>query len=306
MIDYLAFTFPDGLNLEDIQELFGSRSWSPLGHGMMGYRSAMMSSHILILSDGQPGMGLHVICTGQACRMLELENVVTEWSTFLTTIRERGASITRIDIANDDKTGIIPLAAVEQAIMDDLETVSTHFRTYKIDMSGKRGQGIGKTFYFGHRSSEAMVRIYDKAQEQGVNSHWVRVEMEFKGDKARQVAAMIEEGRTEELAGVLRGLLDFKVPNPAQKERSRWRTVEWWADFLDNAKKVRFEVVKQVEKTIDEVRQWLFKQVAPSLAVLVEYAGGNFGDLLDMVDSGRYRLKPHHRMMLANAGVVTK
>jgi hypothetical protein len=46
----------------------------------------------------------------------------------------------------------------------------------------------GDTFYLGSRSSEKMVRVYDKGKEQGVPQDWLRIEMEFKGESASRAA----------------------------------------------------------------------------------------------------------------------
>lgn len=46
----------------------------------------------------------------------------------------------------------------------------------------------GDTFYLGSRSSEKMVRCYDKGKEQGLDTQWLRIEMEFKGDAASRAA----------------------------------------------------------------------------------------------------------------------
>lgn len=44
----------------------------------------------------------------------------------------------------------------------------------------------GDTVYLGSRSSERMMRVYDKAAEQGVRADWLRVEMEFKEGEAHR------------------------------------------------------------------------------------------------------------------------
>jgi hypothetical protein len=49
------------------------------------------------------------------------------------------------------------------------------------------------TVYFGSRTSETMVRIYEKGKEQGVDLDWTRFELEIKGDKA--VAVMSDCAR---------------------------------------------------------------------------------------------------------------
>ena len=43
------------------------------------------------------------------------------------------------------------------------------------------------TVYFGSRTSDLMVRIYEKGKESGTGLDWVRVELEIKGDKAKTI-----------------------------------------------------------------------------------------------------------------------
>lgn len=45
------------------------------------------------------------------------------------------------------------------------------------------------TVYFGSRTSETMVRVYDKGKEQRTDLDWTRFELEIKGDKAKVVMA---------------------------------------------------------------------------------------------------------------------
>lgn len=46
----------------------------------------------------------------------------------------------------------------------------------------------GDTCYIGSRSSEKMIRCYDKGAEQNVDTPWLRIEMEFKGESAARAA----------------------------------------------------------------------------------------------------------------------
>lgn len=43
------------------------------------------------------------------------------------------------------------------------------------------------TLYFGSRTSEVMLRLYDKGAQMGVSKDWKRLELEIKGDKAHAV-----------------------------------------------------------------------------------------------------------------------
>lgn len=48
------------------------------------------------------------------------------------------------------------------------------------------------TVYFGARTSDLMIRIYEKGKETGTGLDWVRVELEIKGDKAKAILADCE------------------------------------------------------------------------------------------------------------------
>lgn len=48
------------------------------------------------------------------------------------------------------------------------------------------------TVYFGSRTSETMIRVYEKGKEQQTDLDWVRFEIELKGDKAKVVMADID------------------------------------------------------------------------------------------------------------------
>lgn len=70
--------------------------------------------------------------------------------------------------------------------------VRGHFRTVQPLTKGTVGEGgaivEATTVYFGSRTSEVMVRIYEKGKQQNTELDWIRVELEIKGDKAKVVA----------------------------------------------------------------------------------------------------------------------
>jgi hypothetical protein len=100
---------------------------------------------------------------------------------------DAGYNITRIDIAID-------LHGFPFSVMDVAkERQSSAYIGRKRVVTVIDGVA-GATLYVGSRQSEKMVRVYDKAAEQGVFGAWIRCEVEYKGDTAKN-AGMAVVGR---------------------------------------------------------------------------------------------------------------
>lgn len=302
-VDWLGFSFPDGVQPEDVADLVGLTGWVEMSRGANGYRRGYQRGSVQVLFDGQPGMGVHVEASGKGCRELENAGAVTDWQQFLGNLLEEGAQMSRLDVAFDDQApageeGAIDLEQVVRSIRAG-EVVS-RYRGFKVDESGELADpGVtGKTVYFGSAKSDTRIRLYDKARQMGVPEHWVRAELQARDGKAHELARMIVNAGVGACAGVLRGLLDFKVPDLADSNRWRWQTAGWWDAFLCSVEKVRLTIAK-VARTLEDAYAWMERQVAPTLAVLVEASGGSLKRIGDLVRENRWRLKPHHRQMLA-------
>ena len=99
------------------------------------------------------------------------------------------ASCSRIDIAFD----LYGYEIDPKRIYDDWKRgkLQTSARTLSPLTSAVRdGEGNiseASTLYIGSRSSDVMVRMYEKGKEQGTDEDWLRVEIEVKGDKAKSI-----------------------------------------------------------------------------------------------------------------------
>lgn len=321
--DWLAFTVQ--INLQTVLEWLtpvghSGADWVVLAHGGLGYRSAVQRGHVKVFYDGQPGMGVHVVMSGQALRQWEVESGLRsegDWQAFLRTlVKERECRLTRLDAAMDDKgeEGVLSMAVMEQAARAG-HLVSRFHHCQRIgsdkwSLSNPEDSRQGETLYFGSRSSLMFVRIYNKAAEMGESFHHVRVEMEAKKENAGQLAEKFLEGGWRAVVGVLRAYLDFKEPEDGDGNKSRWETAEWWDTFLDRCEKVSLCVARVVNRSLERVKAWLFRQAAPSLAVLVatierecDVSGANarreaVKAFYGLVEYGRPRLKAKHKMMI--------
>jgi DNA relaxase NicK len=155
-------------------------------------------------------------------------------------------------------------------------------------------RGEGETLEIGSRSSERYVRAYDARG-------FTRVELELKGDQAGAFQAVLLAPDDEFVAsavGVLRAVVDF-VDASSSSNISRAKLLPSWEAFTAGLEKVKLMVAAATVPTVERVQEFIENQVASTLVVYL--ALGNSLSLLLKV--GEEKLKPHHRSVLAFAGV---
>ena len=223
-------------------------------------------------------------------------------------VRDAGGSFSRVDIALDDRRGVLDWATIESAVRQG--HLSTRWRSAKISdditFTASGTSQTGRIVRFGSRKSRTYLRCYDKqaqlvAAGEPDPGHWIRFELESKHEAANVVADLVIAGDGDKLKGMIRGLIEFKTPNDGDSNRRRWDIAPWWDAFLDGVPKVFGLFVQAVKRTLDDVAGWLRRQVAPSLALLLAARGGDVNEILELAREGRARWKPEHRAMLAMA-----
>jgi len=326
LVDYLRFTVrppEDGSETEDeivqryMNLLGGEESWDVRPYGLYRYRKGARLEGFYIAWDGaEIGMGVCVQISGQGCRQLERLGIVDVrtleyehkgtmrkysldgWPKFMRSLRhEARIHFTRIDVAFDDADERLHIDNMRLAILDG--RLVSQFRDCRPHGKVKiaTGEEDLTTLYFGSRSSDVMVRAYNKAAQQKMDScHWVRVEIEARDDRAESMVDRIIEEGAAAAAGVLARYIDFKERGECL-QRCRWDTCAWWSEFLEWACKVRLCGLAAAQ-TIESVRRWLFGQVAPMLAVVFRAAGSRLKTLMDLVYDGEKRFRRRHVQLL--------
>lgn len=245
--------------------------WSSMPHGFYGYDCMIVCGHVQIMwHSTRLEMGLHVQASGKGCREIEAAfdpNLPKgkEWPYTLMSIVLRGATVTRLDLALDDVAGMLMMDEIEHATRE--RWVVTRYRkaflTEELDLREDGGR-IGRGIRFGRRGNGSSVMVYDKALEQGVEGHWVRVEARWEKENANLIIKdLAQDGMIAATNHLLR-VLDFKVPS-SDTNRSRWVTVGWWSRFLQWAEKAQIARAGVV-KTIKQELSWLVQQVSRKLA----------------------------------------
>lgn len=332
-VDWLAFTFPDCDDVDEILSFLGlpMAEFQTMPRGLNGYQKQLRhSSSVIVLYEGNKGMGVHVIVPGSAVHSVLVAyqqshmeatpfgTEAMEVSDFDATVLKellndvvRVGNVTRLDLAVDDiGTRYYDVDSVIYHLDNGL--YSSKFKGYRVLKQRLNGED-SCTVYLGSGKSSAMLRIYDKQAEQNakrlkdgrplIEDSWLRWELELKHSNAHQSAVALAHGKT--VSALTMGLLSnyIRFINVDDTNISRCSTTDTWLSFIAGIEK--FSVyVPTPARTIDDVKNWLKHQVAPSLAKVVINDLGDMSYVYQMIKNGAIRLSSHDLSVLQELEVV--
>lgn len=307
LIDWLSYTAPDATPLSVILPNAARLEWTTIG-GAHGYRTGRQAGeHIRVYSNGRDGGGVHVELSGQACRELESLGLVKSWPELLGWLVETSWHVTRLDLAIDDRGQLLDLDTISQALTDGSVTTRwKSFTSYDTRQIGKPAAEPGRSIVIGSSASASRLRIYDKTVQLGLEpsedqATWTRLELQLRDERAAQLVSEIAASGLGAAISVLRSLIEFRQPDAADSNRSRWAVVGWWTAFCAAASRARL-TTERAARTIDKARRWLQNQVAPTLAMVFTVEGGDFAFVTELVTLGRSRWRASHVQAIAAAG----
>lgn len=266
-----------------------------LPKGKLGYKKQIFFNNITVCYDGNEDMGTHIILSGQGCRQFEVDESLLDLIKRINVIEGK---VTRIDLALDDKKG--NLIEFDNLLEDIIKgnIVSRWKTSTEIIKRNLKGEREGRTINLGSRTSNCFLRIYDKRLEQKTKDTWYRIELEIKKENAEELQKIINKNNAGELMqGILKNYMRIVVPNGKDKNKSRWKTAEYWEKIVENVAKVRL-ARKGEEKSIEQLKNWIETQVGASMAVVAINEGGSIDFLSDVVSKSAKKLKAKHRKML--------
>lgn len=296
-IDWLEFTVTE---ISSISVLLPSLGFSildfnELAHGGMGYKQMLRHSlyEIIIMYDGNENMGIHVQVKGSAV-MFALKSYIDsimedtvfgpaveidfKYNSFFPLFIQHILNIghfTRIDLAVDDIGARYYTTDDVISLLQNGCCVSK-FKSYqftsKYNISSLENEGT--TVYFGSRSSDILIRLYDKGKEKKVDIPWYRWECEIKHDKADVVAKKIldDTGFGSTAIGVISNYIRFVVND--NSNRSRCSLQPKWQKFIMAVEKCSLTVPKSFI-TVKDKEEWIKKQCMPTIAGLVKFYDGD-------------------------------
>lgn len=263
IIDWLQFTLlrDDGLQVVFKILKLNPADYEKLDKGGLGYKDQLINNNVRIYFNGNKGMGINTSISGKGCRYMESQGIDL-WSLVFRLARSARINITRLDLALD--TSIKLIDKIRQNI-DTKKYISKSRSISYICKSGKESTRT-ETIYIGSRSSDLMIRIYDKAVEQGIEGiDWERWEIVLKKDKIIEAIPLLKKDISQTFKNIL--YTYFRPLKKIESNKSRSKVESWYLKFLGKVEKISL-YRDPMQKTIEDKWNWVEKQVAPTLALL--------------------------------------
>lgn len=233
--------------------------------GARGYRDRKYFGSISIHYNGREDMGIWCEMSGQGCRMFESMSKLG-WDGLFSFIHGNDLNITRLDIAFDDHTGILPI----DRIVDDTQAGNyvSRMNYWETVISSK-----GTTVQIGSPQSKLLIRIYDKARERGIDDgqHWVRCEMQLRDERAAEFTK-IPMPIGQAFVGVLLNYLRFVVPGE-DTNKSRWEMTDYWDDLVGNAERIRIYTAPGSDYNEERCRNYVVNQAGNAIDACIQMYG---------------------------------
>lgn len=312
-VDWLQVTFkneqfannPD-MVIEEIL-LMDRKNFIEMDTGLYGYTKAKRFGKIAVFYGGREDMGIHLQMSGEGCREFERLGKMN-WEVLFKVCLGAEGNFTRVDLAIDDYEGYWKMKTIERKV--EKGEVVSKFRTAKCvkEYRLENGESLGETVYFGSSQSRLKLRMYDKRKQmhekKGVDLKelpevWNRTEIETRDERAQMVAHLIAEGDPvgRILRGVLKHYLRFAVRGK-DKTKSRWKTAHFWDRFIKDVEPIRLTEKAEMEASVEKRIDWLYKQVAPTLAMVLKAQEGEMTEIYRIIRDGEKRLGPKEKVMI--------
>lgn len=290
LFDWLTFTCKaDGL--DSVRALLGLSDvpWQQMDKGRNGYRQRLCFENISILYDGADNMGICVDMSGQGCRAFETYSSISWGNLFLSlSFSPDDYKITRLDIAFDDHTGLLDIDRIQDDTDDHLYV--SRSRTWKVEYGS-----AGTTIYHGSPKSNMYIRIYDKAAEQLLDTHWIRVELQMRDEIASGfVDGLLHRPVGVQFRGVLHNYLRYVVPVD-DTNMSRWPMADYWEKLLDNVQAIRVWSDPGVDYTIFNLQNLIINQMGNALDCYLTIFG--IDDLIKQLGKRAVRISPKYERL---------
>jgi len=218
-----------------------------------------------------------VVASGEACEILGY----TKCQELASIIKP-----TRVDVAFD--TDLFSPRQLRDAAFIDKNIRTKAQRKYFSFI--ERGDAHSDTLYIGSRSSTQQLCVYNKRG-------FTRVEHRLTGERAEKFSKVLRldaDAFKLHALGLLRGFVDF-IDRGKEKNLSRCELLPFWAEFCGSVERFVMNVAGKVAMTPESIKAWLYRQVAPVLA-LFDRIGG---DINDLISSGASRFRHRHNAVIA-------
>lgn len=267
LYDYLSIS----TKIHDIagmKEMLGLEnvSWVSASNGKWSKNRMFFES--ISINFGRDDGWIWFEMSGQGCRAFETYGNGDYEALFQLVLDNPGdMKVTRLDVAFDDKTGII--------CMDKLrsDTRNGNFVSRFIDWEIREGNK-GSSVCHGSDKSEIFLRIYDKALERGYTDgrHWIRLELQLRRDRALQFIQLVGDIGTK-FCGVLVNYVRYVEPDGLDQNKWRWPMLDYWAELCESAVKISLYLKPGTDYNIFNLTNFVFKQAGNAIDTALHILG---------------------------------
>ena len=324
LFDYVRLRFPtkDVQHVvESVLKIRFSRMFAE-EYGFYGYAGHYRFGDIVVmvsdLEDEERGTLLEL--KGRGCRQFEgfLEAQRRNWYDFFTDAMAENCVFKRIDLAINDKKGILNIPALTKKCEQE-ECISI-FRSFSGHKSGDftrsekvddKYLGMGNTLYVGSLSSDIYFCVYEKDYEQykkeGIPIEDAEVknrfELRLKNDRANNavVDLLVHQDPEKTVMEIINRYIRF-VDRVEGKDPKDWPLNKSWLLFLGEGRGQLKLTMKPEPYEIQRTIQWLAHQVAPTLRLVATMdVLRNTDTVNDMVKDSR--LSRRHKKLLEQMSI---
>lgn len=232
-------------------------------------------------------MGVWLEMSGQGCRTFESLSKVG-WFGLFQFIFQFGMNITRLDIAYDDHTGILPI---------DRIALDTYKREYvsKFNWHGVHLTSDGTSVELGGKLSKFRIRIYDKAAERKkFGEHWVRVELQLRDDRAKQFMNL-QEPLGQAFLGVLLNYLRYVEPS-SDSNKWRWPMKDYWLNLVEDVKRISIYKSPGMEYNEERCKNYVVNQAGNAIDACLRMYGVN--EFKKMIEERKIAPNPKYDLIV--------
>jgi len=312
LFDYMRVRFPTQDARHVVESILGIKMKRMIheDYAFYGYNEQFYFGDIVVMLAVDEKKGTLIELKGKGCRQFEhiLQAQCRDWYTFLNDCQKENAVFKRIDIAVNDKVGILSIPELTRKCQQ--EECITIFHTFEGHQSGEflRGEkfGMGNTLYIGSKKSEVYFCVYEKDYEQykknGIEIEDAtvknRFEIRLKSDRAQHAVWDLLEFRDVEktVFEIINRYVRF-VDKAEGVDRSEWDTNKQWLWFIGDGRGELRLTTKPEPYSFERSMYWLRHQVAPTLKMALVLDSIRETDLVnDMIRNTQ--LKGRHEKIL--------
>lgn len=225
--------------------------------------------------------GVCVEFSGSGCRAFETYGLGQDIGSLLSRLIQLPKddfNISRLDIAYDDFTGVIPLDIMARQAEDFSFTSRLQRRRIINESIQSQDSDCGLTVTHGSRSSRCFFRCYDKRFERSAQDdfgHWVRFEIQLRDENALAFA-LTDMPIGAKFSAVVNEYLCYREPNLQDTNKRRWPVSPWWSAFVASSARIKLSSRKDEDYNKDRLHDYVYEHLANLLITTLLLDGQEF------------------------------